>query len=383
MATAMSAAPYQRPAAAACRALGRRLAVSVRARSSPARPGSSAHMSSALLVARGDDVVATVRAAVAGPTALDGLGVAPCRADILRPARGPPRACKGVERLFHVAGTAEPRRAPRGRVFARQRRGHADRARGGAAGRGAAGRATPPRWRRSVRRRPGESADETTLWEAGRYRIPYLDAKHEAEMVALRLIARGLPLVIVNPAHVLGPGDPGRSLASRRSCGASCAARSPPTSTARSTSSASRTSPAATCWPTSAGVVGERYILGNRNFTLDRLFADLGRLSGVEPPAVKLPLAVALALAAAGRASARSERCPSATEIRAASLQLGVRQPQGPARAGLAAVAARGLPGGDDRLVPRARRRPAWPPSGARQPLGLRLAGGALRRAGL
>ena len=38
------------------------------------------------------------------------------------------------------------------------------------------------------------------------------------------------------------------------------------------------------------GGVGERYILGNRNFTFDRLFADLGRLSGVEPPAVKLPL---------------------------------------------------------------------------------------------
>ncbi len=43
------------------------------------------------------------------------------------------------------------------------------------------------------------------------------------------------------------------------------------------------------------GAVGERYILGNRNFTLDRLFADLGRLSGVEPPAVKLPLYAALA----------------------------------------------------------------------------------------
>ena len=36
------------------------------------------------------------------------------------------------------------------------------------------------------------------------------------------------------------------------------------------------------------GSVGERYILGGRNFTFDRLFADLGRLSGVDTP-VKLP----------------------------------------------------------------------------------------------
>ena len=52
--------------------------------------------------------------------------------------------------------------------------------------------------------RPGESADERNAWEAGRYGLAYLDAKHEAEIAALRLIARGLPLVIVNPAHVLG-----------------------------------------------------------------------------------------------------------------------------------------------------------------------------------
>ena len=32
------------------------------------------------------------------------------------------------------------------------------------------------------------------------------------------------------------------------------------------------------------GKVGERYILGGRNFTLDRLFADLSRISGVPPP---------------------------------------------------------------------------------------------------
>ena len=47
------------------------------------------------------------------------------------------------------------------------------------------------------------------------------------------------------------------------------------------------------------GRPGERYILGNRNFTLDRLFADLGRISGVAPPPLRLPLPAALAMARA------------------------------------------------------------------------------------
>ena len=37
-----------------------------------------------------------------------------------------------------------------------------------------------------------------------------------------------------------------------------------------------------------SGGVGERYLLGARNFTFDRLFADLGRLSGIDPP-LKVP----------------------------------------------------------------------------------------------
>jgi dihydroflavonol-4-reductase len=45
------------------------------------------------------------------------------------------------------------------------------------------------------------------------------------------------------------------------------------------------------------GAVGERYILGNRNYTLERLFADLARVSGLEPPALRLSASAALRLA--------------------------------------------------------------------------------------
>jgi dihydroflavonol-4-reductase len=128
------------------------------------------------------------------------------------------------------------------------------------------------------------------------------------------------------------------------------------------------------------GRVGERYILGNRNFTLDRLFADLGRLSGIEPPAIKLPLPVAVALAAAGGRVA-GQAVPSPTEVRAVSLNWAF-------------------------VNRKARRELGWRPSphedcleetvawyqerdadklaaaGPRQPLPLRVTGAVLRRAG-
>jgi dihydroflavonol-4-reductase len=53
------------------------------------------------------------------------------------------------------------------------------------------------------------------------------------------------------------------------------------------------------------GAAGERYILSARNFTYERLFADLGRLSGVEPP-VRLPGAAARAMAELAEATGRS-----------------------------------------------------------------------------
>ena len=52
------------------------------------------------------------------------------------------------------------------------------------------------------------------------------------------------------------------------------------------------------------GGIAERYILGGRNFTFDRFFADLGRISGVAPP-VRIPVTLATvgarALGIAGR----------------------------------------------------------------------------------
>ena len=263
------------------------------------------------LVARGDDVRVTVRA-TSHLDALDGVDVETVIAD-LGDRRAVRRALRGVERVFHVAGSTNLR-APAEALFeanvgttrvvleeclrAEVSRvvhtssvaavgpappgGRPTSGRCGAAGWGSRTwrRSTRPRSRRCGSRRAGcrwSSSARPTCWGAGT------------------------------------SGAPPPS-----SCGASCCGGSRPTWRARSTSSTSRTWPRGMLLADSAGVPGERYILGNRNYTWDRLFADLARLSGVEPPAVRLPVPAALALAETlGRAPGPTPVTP--VEVRSAA----------------------------------------------------------------
>ena len=163
----------------------------------------------------------------------------------------------------------------------------------------------------------GSTADETQVFRAGGYGLAYVNSKHEAETEALRLAAHGLPVVIVNPAHVLGRGDVNRSSTElvRRFL-----RRDIPGYVDGALNVVDAEDVAeGHLLADEKGTIGERYILGNRNFTLDRLFADLGRLSGVDPPAIKLPLPAAFLLASA------AERVPgrpliTVEEVRMASL---------------------------------------------------------------
>ncbi len=328
-----------------------------------------------LLVERGDEVIATVRAGSRTGT-LEDLPVRTVRADI-RDRRAIRRAMQGVERVFHVAGTTNFALA-REEMFSLNLEG--TRVVLEEALRAGVERAV---YTSSVAAigpsRDGRPADETHVWDAGRYAIPYLDAKHEAEALAMRLVARGLPLVIVNPAHVLGAGDPGRSSTTlvRRFLRRQIPAYVDGTLNIVSVRDVARGHLLADV----RGEIGERYILGNRNFTFDRLFADLGRLSGVEPPSLKLPLPVALMLARAGEPVPRL-RMPSPAEVRAASLHWAV----------LSTKAKRELgwrPGPHEDVLEetiawyRERDSRTLAPEGARQPLALRLAAGAARRTGL
>jgi dihydroflavonol-4-reductase len=143
----------------------------------------------------------------------------------------------------------------------------------------------------------GGAIDERATFTAGGLGIPYINSKHEAEGEAFRLAAKGLPLVVVNPAYVFGRGDLyGRTTSIvRRFMLGRISAYVPGALNVVDVNDVARGHVLAD----ERGEPGERYILGNRNFTLDRLFADLARVSGCDPPALRLSPSVALRLAQA------------------------------------------------------------------------------------
>jgi dihydroflavonol-4-reductase len=334
-----------------------------------------------LLVERGDDVRAAVRRD-ADRAVLDALGVATVTADILD-RRAVRRAMNGIERVFHIAGTTSFR-LPRERIFALNVEG--TRIVLEEALRAGVERAVYTSSVAAIGPAPrGSTADETNVWDAGRYGIPYVDSKHEAEVVALRLIARGLPLVTVNPAFVIGPpahpGDPDRSSATLvgRYMRRAIPAYVDGTLNIVGVADVARGHLLAD----ERGTPGERYILGNRNFTMDRLFADLARLSGVEPPVIRLRLPVALALASGAARVPGAPAMPTPEEVRASSLNWAFRNTKAKRELGW-----RPSPHEDclEETVAWYRQSAAATavsPPGTRQPLALRLAAGAARRAGV
>jgi dihydroflavonol-4-reductase len=263
------------------------------------------------LVERGDEVTVAARAA----SDRDGLAGVPVRwitADVCD-RRAMRRALRGAERLFHVAGTTNLR-LPAEAAFRVNALG----------ARTALEAALAEGVQRAVHvssvaavgpAPPYGTADERQL-RPGPLGIPYADSKAAGEREALAVAARGLDLVVACPAHVLGAGDARRSstdVVRRFLLG-----RIPAYVDGAINVVDVGDVVAGLLLCEERGVAGERYILGDRNYTWERLFAELGRLSGVEPPALRLPLPVALAAAEA------ASRLPGPTpvlpvEIRAAA----------------------------------------------------------------
>jgi len=200
------------------------------------------------------------------------------------------RALRDVDRVFHAAGRTSMRRADREAVweanvtgarvvFEEALRAEVERVvhTSSVSAVGTASR--------------GGTADEASSFNLGHLGIAYINSKHEAEVQGLRLAAKGLPVVFVNPSFVFGPGDPTRTsmgLVRRFLLG-----RVPAYVDGALNVVDVRDVAAGHLLADERGELGERYILGGRNFTLDRLFADLARLSEVPPP-VKLPAAMVL-----------------------------------------------------------------------------------------
>jgi dihydroflavonol-4-reductase len=243
------------------------------------------------LAERGDEVVLGVQPG-SPDTAIADLDAERVRCDVLD-RRSLRRALRGVERVFHCAGVTWVRPEDGERMFE--------------VNVGGTKLLLEECLRAGVERvvynssaavvgpaEQGKTADETQLFTAGRLGIPYVNSVHEAEVEAMRVAARGLPVICVNPAMCLGAGD--YLLSSTRLVRSFLLGRIPVYTDGAVSIVDVGDVAEGHLLADLRGRPGERYILGGRNFTFDRLFADLGRLSGIAPP-VKLPARAAQAAA--------------------------------------------------------------------------------------
>lgn len=244
------------------------------------------------LVARGDNVRVLAR-----PTSrvepLSGVEFERASGDVLD-AGSVRDGMDGVERVFHVAGITSMRPRHRERVFEVNVSGTRH--------------VLEEAWRAGVQRvvhtssvggigpaKRGGVADESQEFTGGRLGNTYVNSKHEAEQEAFRYAEQGLSVVCVNPTFVLGPDDPGGGGTSNALVRRFLLRRIPAYVEGALNIVDVRDVAAGHLLADEKGKVGERYILGARNFTLDRLFADLARISGVAPPRLRLPGSLTLA----------------------------------------------------------------------------------------
>lgn len=139
----------------------------------------------------------------------------------------------------------------------------------------------------------GGIANEETEYRLDYLNVKYLDTKNRAEQIALDTAKKGLPLVVVNPSTVIGTGDiylsstafilwfykkkfPGYMDGTLNMVDVEDVADGH-------------------ILAADKGKIGERYILGNENFTLLELFELLEEVTGVPKPKMKIPYFIALA----------------------------------------------------------------------------------------
>ena len=196
------------------------------------------------------------------------------------------RAMAGVERVFHIAGRTSLRAQDRGAVWDTNVRGTRIVLESALEAEVERVVFTSSVAAVGVGKKP-KPVDETNTFDIGHLGITYVNSKHEAEVEALRMAAQGLPVTIVNPSFVLGP-DATRG-SSMDLVKRFIQKRIPAYVDGGLNIVDVRDVAKGHLLADKKGEVGKRYILSGRNFTLDRLFADLARISGVESPRLKLP----------------------------------------------------------------------------------------------
>ena len=197
------------------------------------------------------------------------------------------KAMRGVGHVFHVAGTTSMRSRDRIRVFEVNVEGTRNVFEEALSA--GAERAVLTSSSSAVgAAKPGETIDEDHPFTVGRLGIAYINSKHDAELVAMRTAARGLPVVIVNPSFVLGPDDPNPSGTSNALVRRLLLRRIPGYVDGAINIVDVRDVARGHLLADERGESSERYLLTGRNFTLQRLFADLSRIADVPTPALRM-----------------------------------------------------------------------------------------------
>jgi dihydroflavonol-4-reductase len=258
------------------------------------------------LAARGHAVRALVRPA-SDPAPLAGLAVEIVRGDVLD-AASVRAALAGADAVVHVAGI--PRIGADAQDLAEVNVAGTEIVLGAAREAGVA-RAihTSSISAAGGTRRPGALAEDAP-GNAESLGIAYFLSKLRGERIALAEGARGLPVVVLRPGVVLGPGDTHRSSASL--VVAIAKGRLPAVLAGGTSFCDVRDVAAGFAAALERGRPGEVYALGGHNLSLAEFAARAAAMAGVRAP-VRVPYPVAWALAAAAEAAAALRRRPPPT----------------------------------------------------------------------
>ena len=141
----------------------------------------------------------------------------------------------------------------------------------------------------------GGIANEITPFTLEGEGIQYLNTKYYAEREALKFYENGLPVVIVNPSIVVGPGDV--YLSSAGFVLWYCKKKFPGYMNGTLNLVDVEDVAEGHILAGEKGRIGERYILGNKNLTLRELFDLLEKVTGIPSPKIKIPYFLAFASA--------------------------------------------------------------------------------------
>ena len=145
---------------------------------------------------------------------------------------------------------------------------------------------------------PSRLADERDLYTPGSAPLPYFEVKWAMEMEAMRATVQGLPVVVVLPSAVFGPGDV------KPSTGAlllmTAQGRIPGFIEGAINVVDGRDVAAGHIAAAERGRPGRRYILGGHNLTFREMQTIIAEVAGRKPPRFELPSWLTQAIAEVG-----------------------------------------------------------------------------------